>query len=161
MNFPKFGLLDEPSWVSSLELLREEEHVIVAPAWEEDLSRVELVQCTSHAPHVQAAIVGQAEYDLWCSIEPRDEVRGDIPASVGLGRSRTQIADLEDRLAGVHEDVVRLDVGVHDSKLPEKLHSQQDLVRIRAHGAQVDTDILAEPLDDFAQVHAAEGEDGK
>ena len=58
---------------------------------------------------------------------------------------------------GTHEDVVRLQVGVHDLALAHEREREEHLTRVGAHGPQVETDIFAVPLDDLAQVHAVRG----
>ena len=54
-----------------------------------------------------------------------------------------QIAELEQRLGLVDQDVVGLDVGVDDVALSEQLERKQELLRVGPHGVDVDTHVLA------------------
>lgn len=53
--------------------------------------------------------------------------------------------------------VIGLDVGMHDVHLLQKAERQEELMGVRPDGFDVEADVLAEALHDFAQVHAEEG----
>ena len=64
-----------------------------------------------------------------------------------------QIAQLEQRLGLVDQDVVRLDVGVDDVALSQQLEREEELVRVRAHRVDVDAHVLAVLFQHLPQVH--------
>lgn len=45
---------------------------------------------------------------------------------------------------------------MHDLALLHEREREEHLARIRAHGAQVEPDIFAVPLDDLAEIHAVQ-----
>ena len=55
------------------------------------------------------------------------------------------------------QDIVGLDVGMHDIHLLQQAERQEELMGVRPNGFDVEADVLAEALHDFAQVHAREG----
>jgi hypothetical protein len=72
------------------------------------------------------------------------------PITFESGRSRRDAA---------HQDVVRLDVGVDDVELAQEAEGKEELVGVSPDCPQVDADVLAEALDDLAQVEAQALED--
>jgi len=59
-----------------------------------------------------------------------------------------------------HEDVVGLDISVHDSALLHQRESEEHLVSVSSNGFDVESDVLSESLDHVSEVHAV-GEKGK
>ncbi len=54
------------------------EHLVVAPPCEKDFPGIQLEKGASYGPDVDSEVVGHAQDDLWSSIEPADEVLGDV-----------------------------------------------------------------------------------
>lgn len=47
-------------------------HLVVAVPCEQNLSRVQFVQCASDGPHINGVIIGQPEDDFRGAVEPTD-----------------------------------------------------------------------------------------
>ena len=61
-----------------LQLLKQPQHLVVGVPREHYLARVELVHRRPEAPEVEIEVVLEAEDDLRCAVEPRNEVRCDV-----------------------------------------------------------------------------------
>jgi hypothetical protein len=61
MHRSKLTLLDHLLVEPSLELHHVKQHLVVGPAGEEDLARVELEECAADGPDVERAVVRQAK----------------------------------------------------------------------------------------------------
>ena len=91
--------------------------------------------------------------DFRRAVEAADEVGGDVV--LGDVRRRAEVAQLEQQLGLVDEHVVGLDVGVQDRGPPQELEGEEQLLGVRAHGLDVQPDVLPVLLEHLAQVHAA------
>ena len=54
-----------------------------------------------------------------------------------------------------YQDVVRLDISVHDIAIGQQLEGQEELTTVDSHCANVEPNVFAETLDHITQVHAA------
>lgn len=54
----------------------------------------------------------------------------------------------------MYQNIIRFDVGVHDSHLLEMAKSKEELMRVRADSLQIKTNILSKSFDDLSQIHA-------
>mmetsp|Transcript_7318 Transcript_7318/g.14538 ORF Transcript_7318/g.14538 Transcript_7318/m.14538 type:complete len:368 (-) Transcript_7318:243-1346(-) len=106
------------------------EHVHVILAREERLAAKQLRENAAHRPHVDRLVV---------ILLAQEELRRSVPASdhvhcherlVQLGRQtrQTQVTNLEVAI-GVHKEVIRLEITMHDIGRVEVLQSTQDLIR--------------------------------
>ena len=66
---------------------------------------------------------------------------------------KTEIRQL-DMPVFVDQDIVWFNVRMHDVTLAQKAQGEEQLMSVGPHGADVQTDVFTEPLDDFSQVHA-------
>ena len=90
--------------------------------------------------------------NLRSSIETTDEVRRYfVVGHIGRG---SEIAELDEIQRFVDQDVVWFYVGMKDVATLEQRESEEKLMRVTAHRTDVDADIFAVFLQDFAQVHA-------
>ena len=60
----------------------------------------------------------------------------------------------QERIVQTHQNIVRLDVRVDIPAFAHQRQRQEQLVRVCPDGSHVEPNILAEALDDVAQVHA-------
>lgn len=54
------------------------DHLVVAVSRKQDLARVQLIQRAANGPHVYGVIIWHAQDDLGRSVEPTDEIRGNL-----------------------------------------------------------------------------------
>ena len=99
--------------------------VVLAIAWEDWVSDVELGHDATEGPHVDGAVVGDAEHDLGCPVESRLDVGVDTL----IQESRaSKVDDLDPRLVGLfQEDILRLKVTVDDLEHLEVLEGVEQL----------------------------------
>lgn len=92
-----------PSKLSSLQKFEAEvafgfhhqlQHLIVAPACEENNTSVQFVKSTADGPHVNAVVVFHTENNFRGTIEPRGDVRRDVEWFPRVGRG-SKIANLD------------------------------------------------------------------
>ena len=96
------------------------------PAWERKWSRL---------------TVRQPKNDFWCTVEPGDQIRGDL---VGTSEHcASEIADLDDVVALVDQDIVGLDVCMEDAALLHEMESHKHLRSHGPHRIQPQADALA------------------
>ena len=61
--------------------------------------------------------------------------------------------DEQGKLGLTYQDIVGLDIRMHDVTFLQQAHSEEKLMRIRSNGADIKADILAETLDNISKVH--------
>jgi len=110
--------------------------------------------------------------DFWSSIEPADQVGRDlILRGIGCGTKITQFEygllfihlyrDNNKPEIGWHEggvsyqDVVRLNVGVHDVALLQEIQRKEELFGVHPDSSNVQTNVLAKTFDDVSEIHTA------
>jgi len=81
----EFGLLHRFCVEAALALHHQTKHLPIRPARKEDSPRVQLVQRATNAPHINSHIVRKSQYDLRCTVEAGNEVRGDHGGSILIG----------------------------------------------------------------------------
>lgn len=59
------------------------QHLVVAVAGKQDLARVELVQRAADRPHVDRVVVRHSQNNLGRSVEPTDQIRGNLVVRSG------------------------------------------------------------------------------
>lgn len=93
INIPEPRSLHHLPIEPSPALLHQQQHLIVALPWEQNLPRIELVQRASDGPDVERGVVGDAKDDFGGAVEARDEVGCNVVFG-GVGRG-AKIAELE------------------------------------------------------------------
>mmetsp|Transcript_34438 Transcript_34438/g.110619 ORF Transcript_34438/g.110619 Transcript_34438/m.110619 type:complete len:334 (-) Transcript_34438:1200-2201(-) len=146
----KDALADELVRHLALHLLDELEHRVVRVAHEHDAAGVELKQRHGGGPSVDRARKVQAHHDLGGAVKARDHVRGELLV-VGLHRG-AEVAHLEQVVLFVDDDVVRLEVGVHDAELLHVSQRGEQLARVGAHRVYLDAALVPKLLHSGAQV---------
>lgn len=79
--------------------------------------------------HCQSQLtILQAQNDFRRSVEPANQVGGDliVPGEHGTAK----VSQLDHGPAGADQDVVRLDVGMHDSTVAQVVQGDQHLGRV-------------------------------
>ena len=62
--------------------------------------------------------------------------------------------ETEAELRPTYQDVIRLDIRMHDVAFAEQTQSEEELVCVCPHCTNVETNILPKPLDNVSEVHA-------
>mmetsp|Transcript_6160 Transcript_6160/g.15280 ORF Transcript_6160/g.15280 Transcript_6160/m.15280 type:complete len:334 (+) Transcript_6160:121-1122(+) len=108
--------------------------VVVPLAGEKCLAGEELVECARKSKRVRCGRWLAAEDDLGGPVKPAHKVGADLDV-INLYRS-AKVAELDDALAFVYQDIVRLDVQMKDPTSVHVAQPQQQLLRKRAHHRQ-------------------------
>jgi len=131
--------------------------MVIGSTREEDLSCIQFVECATYRPDVDGRVIRRSEDNFWSPVKPADEVRRDLVLR-GI-RCGTKITQFEHGLLFVHQDIVRLDIGVHDVALLQEIQSEEELFGIYPDGPNVQSNIFAKALDDVTKIHAQRFED--
>ena len=148
---PKLALADLLVRHHPLHLHHEAQHLVIGLAGEENLAGVELKECARNGPNVNGRVVRKPQDDLWRAVEATDQVRRNV-ALVRKG-GRAEIAQLDERLAVVDQDIVGLDIGVKHVTLRKQRKRQKEVLRKDAHGAKVEAHIAAHRANELAKIH--------
>mmetsp|Transcript_68966 Transcript_68966/g.189363 ORF Transcript_68966/g.189363 Transcript_68966/m.189363 type:complete len:655 (-) Transcript_68966:682-2646(-) len=161
MQLRESALANELMRHLALHLLDELHHVIVRIALEHDFSGVQLEEGDARRPHVNRTPIIDSHHDLGRAVETRDQIRRYLVVVTAGGGP--EIAHLDHVVLVVDDDVVRLQVRMHDvqtlhvaqrgeqlpSVHPDCVHLDATLVAVLAKGHP---QILVERLEDHAQV---------
>mmetsp|Transcript_8914 Transcript_8914/g.40495 ORF Transcript_8914/g.40495 Transcript_8914/m.40495 type:complete len:427 (+) Transcript_8914:67-1347(+) len=126
-------------------------HLVVGPALERDLAHVQLVQAAPDAPEVHGVGVRQTQDDLGGPVEPGLKVRGDLVVAVEHGAAK--VANLDDVVGPVDQDVIRLDIRVDHAAVLEVTQGDEHLGGEGPDAVHVEAHVAAVLFDHLPQVH--------
>lgn len=117
---------------------------------EQRIADVELIKDAAEAPHVDGAVVGDAEHDLWRPIESGLDIGINFLIFKTTG---AEIDDFDARLVDLpEENVLWLEVAVHDVVLAEEVKRYKDLNSEPLNQVQREA-IEVVHFDKFVEVH--------
>mmetsp|Transcript_17276 Transcript_17276/g.50187 ORF Transcript_17276/g.50187 Transcript_17276/m.50187 type:complete len:208 (-) Transcript_17276:1511-2134(-) len=128
------------------------QHVVVGPAGEQDRAGEQLREGRGHGPQVDGTVVLQPQYDLGGTVEAGHQVGGGVVVAVGLEERAAEVAQLDRREVGAHQDVIRLDVGVDYAVAGQVGQGAEELTGVGFGGRQVYPDAAAEFCEGFAEI---------
>ena len=100
-------------------------HILVCLVGEEGLAQVELGKDAAAGPHVDRGGVGEPHQHLGAAVPQRDDDGGEQGVEL-VYSGQAKVCQLDVAVEG-HEQVLRLEIAVHDAVTVQKIHSAQNL----------------------------------